>query len=102
MVTQKIMEGIQHKLMIKLLEFDHTIEYKQGKENMVTDALSRRDPPGTSLCCAITTVQPAWLEDIELSYVNDPDSTTLLKKLASDVGTDSKFTLCQGIFCYKN
>jgi hypothetical protein len=33
-----VAEGIQHKLMLKLLEFDFTIEYKRGKENKVVDA----------------------------------------------------------------
>lgn len=28
---QRILEGIQHKLMLKLLEFNYTIEYKKGK-----------------------------------------------------------------------
>jgi hypothetical protein len=29
--------------MLKLLEFDYTIEYKQSKENFVADALSRKE-----------------------------------------------------------
>jgi hypothetical protein len=28
--SQRLLEGIQHKLMLKLLEFDYLIEYKQG------------------------------------------------------------------------
>jgi hypothetical protein len=38
--SQRLLEGIQHKLMLKLLEFDYRIEYKKGKENTVADALS--------------------------------------------------------------
>jgi hypothetical protein len=40
--SQRLLEGIQHKLMLKLLEYDYSIEYKQGKENVVADALSRK------------------------------------------------------------
>jgi hypothetical protein len=38
--SQRLLEGIQHKLMLKLLEFDYVIEYKQGCLNTVADALS--------------------------------------------------------------
>jgi hypothetical protein len=42
LTNQRLLKGIQHKLMLKLLEFDYTTEYKQGKENSVADALSRK------------------------------------------------------------
>lgn len=38
---QRLIEGIQHKLMVKLLDFNYKVEYKKGKENKVADALSR-------------------------------------------------------------
>lgn len=38
---QKITEGIRHKLLLKLLGYIFTIEYRKGKENRVVDALSR-------------------------------------------------------------
>ena len=40
--SRKLVEGIQHKLMLKLLEFDYTIEYKKGTNNSAADALSRK------------------------------------------------------------
>lgn len=38
---QKLTKGIQHKLLVKLLGYTYTVEYKKGKENRVVDALSR-------------------------------------------------------------
>jgi hypothetical protein len=33
--SQRLLEGIQHKLMLKLLEFDYKIEYNKGQETIV-------------------------------------------------------------------
>jgi hypothetical protein len=44
--SQRLLEGIQHKIMLKLLEFDYNIEYKKGPENSVADALSRQFQEG--------------------------------------------------------
>jgi hypothetical protein len=44
---------------MKLLEFNHTIEYKKGKENVVVDALSRKDYSAN----AITSVTSANVEE---------------------------------------
>jgi hypothetical protein len=41
LTSQRLLEGIQHKLMLKLLEFDYSIEYRKGCDNTVADALSR-------------------------------------------------------------
>jgi hypothetical protein len=47
--------------MLKLLEFDFTLEYKKGKENLVADALSRK----VQSLHAISMVTPTWIEEIE-------------------------------------
>jgi hypothetical protein len=74
MMTQHITEGIQHKLLMKLLEFQYTIEYKKGKENTIADALSRKD----SSISAITSVTPTWITGIEQSYASYPYYTSLI------------------------
>lgn len=53
---QKITEGVQHKLMMKLLEFNFQIQYKKGIANKVADALSRVLPS----CFAISVATPIW------------------------------------------
>jgi hypothetical protein len=64
---QRVAEGIQHKLMLKLLEYDFTIEYKKGKENLVADALSRQ----FNKLLAISVAKPMWIKDILASYTSD-------------------------------
>jgi hypothetical protein len=55
MMSQKLTEGIQHKLLLKLLEFNYKIEYKKGVENVVADALSKKEQS----VLAISTATPA-------------------------------------------
>ena len=59
MSSQRQLEGIQHKLMLKLLEFDYSIEYKKGSENIAIDALSRKFQPGDDQCSTIVSGGPA-------------------------------------------
>jgi hypothetical protein len=98
MMNQRISEGVQHKLMLKLLEFNYTIEYKKGKENIVADSLSRHP----SSCVAISVLKPSWTQDIENTYANDTHYQKLLQELVvSTDNANSDYTLTAGIIRYK-
>ena len=46
LLEQRVTMPIQQKWLTKLMGFDYEITYRSGKENVVVDALSRRDEEG--------------------------------------------------------
>lgn len=94
--TQRLVEGIQHKLLLKLLEFDYIVEYKKGKENLVADALSRRDGRSkdeVEESHAIVTVIPDWVEDVKGSYVQDPQYEKVIGSIQNNDGANNSYTI---------
>jgi hypothetical protein len=93
--------------MLKLLEFDFTIEYKKGADNKVADALSRQftdqeEVPETDHTCLVTTTAiPTWTEDITKSYSGDAHCTKLLEELAIDPTSHPRYSLHSGILRHK-
>nr|KYP50671.1 Retrovirus-related Pol polyprotein from transposon 297 family [Cajanus cajan] len=83
-LSQRLTTAIQQKWLVKSMEFDFTIEFKQGRENLAADALSRQDAVD---CQAITTLIPEsnMLNKIIGSWQADPD----IKKLIQDLQTDA-------------
>ncbi|KAH9322658.1 hypothetical protein KI387_017297, partial [Taxus chinensis] len=53
----------QQKWVSKMLGYDFEIIYKKGKDNVVVDALSRKDESVEALLCAISILQEDWIED---------------------------------------
>jgi hypothetical protein len=98
--SQRLLEGIQHKLMLKLLEFDYSIQYKKGKENTVADALSRQfQEEDTSQnqpldqCNSVSVLVPTWQSKVIDSYTQDAHCTKLLQELAINKDSHPYFTL---------
>jgi hypothetical protein len=103
LTSQRLLEGVQHKLMLKLLEYDYSIEYKKGSDNTVADALSRKvDHHSSEECLAITTVIPKWMEEVITSYATDEACTKKLQELAIDPMSHPNYSLASGLLRYKN
>jgi len=43
LLDQRLTTKFHQKWLVKLMEFDFSIEYRKGQENMVVDALSRTE-----------------------------------------------------------
>jgi hypothetical protein len=80
MGNQCLLEGIQHKLMLKLLEFDYNIEYKKGKGNTATYALSRQFQHDDT-CQPLCVVVPSLIIEVANTYSSDDHCIKLLQEL---------------------
>lgn len=104
MMSQRLVEGIQHKLLLKLMEYDYTIEYKSGKENLVADALSRSPNlkgEEAESCQVIAVVVPEWVQDIKKSYETDIQAHKILSMIGTTADPDGNYQLESGLLKYK-
>lgn len=64
--------------MAKMLGLRYRIVYKKGVDNRAADALSRRPSVVQGDLATITSVVPAWLEEVQKGGVEDPAAQRLL------------------------
>ena len=90
-LSQRLTTAFQQKWLVKLMEFDFTIEFKQGKENLAADALSRQE---TVNCQSITTPIPEnnLLNRIIGSWQADHDIQKLIQDLQTDASSHKHHT----------
>ena len=79
----------------KITAFDVEIIHKKGKENVVADALSRKDEDITSYSISVTTLE--WLDEIRSEYVKDTRTLTII----NNHNHDSNFVWKNDILWYK-
>ena len=64
-----------------MLGYEFEIIYRKGKQNVVADALSRKDEDVESLLYAISIIQPKWVTEARDEWKNDEEVWTLIHKL---------------------
>lgn len=80
LLEQRLNTLIQQQWLPKLLEFDYEIQYRQGKDNLVADALSRVE--GTDiLSMALLVVECDLLKRIQTLYEEDTTCLGLIEEL---------------------
>jgi len=65
--------------MEKLSVFDLEILHKKGKENVVVDALSRKDD-GHITCDAMIVILE-WFDEIQSEYAKDKDCHSMINNI---------------------
>jgi hypothetical protein len=96
---QRLVEGIQHKLLVKLLGYNYKVEYKKGRENKAADALSRANH--SSQVLAISSVIPVWMEQVITSYEQDHWCLEMIQKLSINQHAIPNYSLNNGLLRYK-
>jgi hypothetical protein len=117
-LEQRVGTPMQQKWIFKLLGYHFVVEYKQGKENKVADALSRKEDTDLKTeveketaylqaqtrghLCAISFPSPTWLDDLRASYKEDEELKSLVSRLQASGEGEGHYTLNQGLLLYKD
>ena len=91
-LEQRLSSEEQQKQVTKMLGYDFEIIYKKGKQNVVADALSRKDEDVEALFCAISIIQPNWISEAREEWKNDEEVWALIQKLQQDSSTSDTFS----------
>ena len=62
-LEQRLSSKEKQKWVTKMLGYEFEIIYKKGKQNVVADALSRKDEDVEALLRAISIIQPDWINE---------------------------------------
>jgi hypothetical protein len=101
-LEQRLSLEEQQKWVTKILGYDFEIVYKKGKQNVVADALSRKDEDVEAFLCAISIIQPDWIIEARDEWKNDEKVWTLIQRLQQDSSASDTFTWKNDSLWYKD
>ena len=90
-LEQRLSLEEKQKWVTKMLGYDFEIIDKKGKLNVVEDALSRKDEDVKALLCAISIIQPNWINEVRDEWKNDEEVWTLIQNFQQDPSTSDTF-----------
>jgi hypothetical protein len=80
-LEQRLSSKEQKKWVTNILGYDFEIIYKKGKQNVVADALSRKDEDVEAFLCVISIIQTDWIIEVRDKWKNDEKVWTLIQRL---------------------
>jgi hypothetical protein len=101
-LEQRLSSEDQQKWVTKILSYDFEIVYKKGKQNVVADALSKKDEDVEAFLCAISIIQPNWIIEARNEWKNDEKVWTLIQRLQHDSSASDTFTWKNDSLWYKD
>lgn len=101
LLEQRLNTPIQQQWLPKLLEFDYEIQYKQGKENVVADALSRVEG-SEILHMAMSVMECDLMKDIQNSYATDVLLQDIISALKSNPDAKKHYSWTQEVLRRKS
>lgn len=101
MMTQTIQTTEQQRFLVKLLEFDYTIEYNPRAFNTVVDALSRINETDSQLLSIATyLVDCPIIATIREALTITPTMIDLLNNMKQDPGNFPEYTYKDGLIFF--
>ena len=91
----------KEKWVTKMLGHEFEIIYKKGKENIVANALSKKDEKDKALLCALSILQENWVVEAKEEWKDDAATSNLIQQIKSDPSSSDKFCLKGDILWYK-
>ena len=89
-LEKRVSSKEQQKWVSMIQGFDFKIIYKKGKENVVADALSRREEePSLN---SLSMVDPTWINEVREEWKQDPEAQQLIQKMKQGDGDSSPFS----------
>ena len=106
MLDQRVGTPAQQKWISKLMGYAFIVEYKKDKDNLVVDALSRKEGEegaSSSACtlCIISFPTPTWIAELKDSYESNPNLHQLLQDFQIGREIPKEFTMQNGLLLYK-
>lgn len=95
LIEQRANTKLQQKALLKLMDLQFSIQYRQGSINVAADVLSRCS--SLEAVYALSAYTPTWITNLVQEYSNDPMAVKLLEPLAVSKSNDQGYTLTDGV-----